>query len=212
MKIVRLVTNYFEENTYIVIDESTKQAAVIDPGMLGSVQQKTFDDYIAGKELTITQILLTHAHLDHCFGTNYVRNRYNVPVKAATEDAPLAMSLPEQSARFGIKMDMEPVIFDVNLSDGDIVEIGNGRLQVIATPGHSPGGVAFYDADDKSVFTGDSLFDGSIGRTDLEGGDHATLIESIKSKLLALPDDTVVLPGHGNHTTIGREKQSNPYL
>ena len=212
LKIKQFVCNPFDENTYLVIDETTHDAAVIDPGMFNDRERKAFDDFVEANNIHITQIINTHAHLDHCFGDNYVRDKYDVKVAASIGDAPLAASLGLQARRFGIVGGMDPVVIDTPLADGDIIRIGDSTMQVLAVPGHSKGGLALYSAEGRFVLSGDSLFQGSIGRTDLEGGSMPQLVSAVRQKLLSLPDDTVVLPGHGPHTTVGAEKRSNPFL
>lgn len=213
LNIVKFVFNNFGENTFLVIDSATRQAAVIDPGMLHGEEREAFDRYIKDNGLKLTQIILTHAHLDHVFGAGYVTDAYGVPVAAHADDLPLALKAPSQTARFGMAGVIDrPLEFDVTLKDGDIIRIGESTLEVLHVPGHSPGGIVLYDRADGVAFVGDSIFDGSIGRTDLEGGDYATLISSIKNRILTLPDDTVLLPGHGNATTVKKEKESNPFL
>lgn len=213
LKVKQFVFNYFEENTYLAIDDTTSQAAIIDPGMLRDSEKKEFDSFVAENGITLTQIILTHAHLDHCFGADYVKSQYNIPVKAHSSDAPLAQSLVEQANRFGLSSRLTSGIeFDVHLADGDVIEIGQSSLKVIHVPGHSPGGIILYDKEDKLAFVGDSIFEGSVGRTDLAGGNHTQLITSLKNKVLSLPDDTVLLPGHGRPTTVLQEKRHNPFL
>lgn len=213
MKIARLVVNPFEENTYLLIDEATLETAVVDPGMVTEDENRRFADYVERNKLKITQVLFTHGHLDHCFGANWVHKTYGATVKGAPEDIPLLQSLPAQAARFGMRKTTDDVVeIEVPLRDNDIIDIGDSKLQVIAVPGHSLGGLSFYNAKDGFVVTGDSLFDGAIGRTDLPGGNYATLVDAVTKRLLALPDATVVYPGHGPSTTIGKEKAYNPYL
>lgn len=208
-----VVLNNFEENTYIVTDQATGDTAIIDPGMLYESEKEYFAKYITDHNLRLTQVILTHAHLDHCFGADYVRSRYNVPVKLHKDDVPLVSILPEQARRFGMANVMDrPLEYDVELKDGDIIEIGKSRLKVLHVPGHSPGGIMLYDEEDSVAFVGDSIFRGSIGRTDLPGGDYATLINAIKSKIFTLPDNTVLLSGHGEPTDVATEKSSNPYF
>lgn len=211
-RLIHLPVNPFEVNTFILVDEATKDAIVIDPGMLYPEEHAKFDEIIKDEGLHLTQIVNTHLHLDHVFGANAVKDKYGVKLAASAADDAFGRSIADHAARFGIrKVDPRPVVRDIALADGDIITVGKGTLHVIAVPGHTPGGIALYCPEQKFVLTGDSLFRGSVGRTDL-GGDHAQLISSIKSKLLTLPDDTTVIPGHGPTTTIAAEKRTNPYL
>lgn len=213
LKVRKFIVNNFEENTYLVIDSETNKAAIVDPGMLTARERSRFDEFISKENIKIDQVILTHAHLDHCFGATYVHDQYGVPVKGHADDEPLLKGVKEQSARFGMAgvFTSEPS-FDVRLKDGDTIQIGDGALEVIHVPGHSPGGIALYSPADGFVIVGDSLFKGSIGRTDLPGGDHATLLDSINKRLFNLPGDTLVLPGHGLVTTIANEKATNPFF
>lgn len=204
--------NPFGECTYVVHDSATRRAVVVDPGMVDAAERAAFDAYLADNDLTLTAIVNTHLHLDHCFGANYVRDRYGVPVRAHAADAPLGMAMDEQLRRFGLPTIFGAVTINEPLAEGDVVAVGAEQLRVLHVPGHSPGGIALYSPEGGFVLTGDSLFCGSIGRTDLMGGDYATLIRAVTDKLLALPDATEVLPGHGPSTTIATERHSNPYL
>lgn len=211
LKIKRFVFSLFDVNTYLLIDESTKKAAVIDPAMYNEAENKRFDDYIKQEGVVVEQIINTHLHLDHCFGENFVKNQYGVPAKAHLNDMPLGQNIASQYAMFGMNGAGKEVTVDVPLNEGDTITIGDSTLSVIHVPGHSPGGIALYYKEGNTVLVGDSLFRGSIGRTDLYGN-HSQLINSIKTKLLTLPPQTVVLPGHGPSTTIAAEKNSNPFL
>ncbi|MCC8114151.1 MAG: MBL fold metallo-hydrolase [Bacteroidales bacterium] len=211
LRVKQFAFSMFGVNTYVVIDQATKEAAVIDPAMADPAEQKRFDDFIKESGAKITQIINTHLHLDHCFGENYVKDKYGVPVAANVDDAPLGESMALQYSKFGLKGDGANVHIDVPIKDGDIIHIGDSELKVITTPGHTPGGICLYSPDGKILLSGDTLFRGSVGRTDLEGGNHRDLINSIRHKLYALPDDVTVLPGHDAHTTIGWEKRNNPY-
>ncbi|MBD5252684.1 MAG: MBL fold metallo-hydrolase [Bacteroides sp.] len=212
MKITRFVFNMFGENSYVVFDPDTLDAAVIDPGMLQPRENEAIAKYIDDKRLTVRHIINTHLHLDHVFGVNFIKEKYGVKLAAGAADEPLLADLNASAAGFGIHSSFDPVTLDVKLKAGERIYLGKEYLEVISVPGHTPGGIALYAPESKVVFTGDSLFEGSVGRTDLPGGDHATLIKSIRENLLTLPDDTMVLPGHGDATTIGREKIANPYL
>ena len=210
-RIIHLAVNPFEENVLILVDEDTKDAIVIDPGMLYPEELQKFYEIIREEGLHLTQIVNTHQHLDHIFGANAVKDKYGIPLAASPSDDTFGQSVATHAARFGIKAGAKPVVRDIALADGDTITVGKSTLHVLAVPGHTPGGLAFYCPEQKFIITGDSLFRGSIGRTDL-GGDQATLVSSIRSKLLTLPDDTTVIPGHGPTTTIGAEKRHNPYI
>lgn len=202
----------FGVNTYLITDKDTGDTAVIDPGMIDAAEKREFDDYVSANNLKITQIINTHLHLDHCFGDNYVRDKYGVKVAANINDQPLGDDIPAQMARFGGRIKADPVKIDVALKDGDIIKIGSSELRVITTPGHSPGGISLYSAEGGFLISGDTLFRFGVGRTDLPGGDHNTLIKSIREKLMTLPDDTKVLPGHDRFSTIADERRNNPYI
>lgn len=213
LNIKQFVFNLFEENTYVVSDSATSDAIIIDPGMSRAEEHERLDAYVGEAGLKIKCIVLTHMHLDHCFGANGASKRYGAPIAASAGDAILGVSIAGQAARFGIYMpESEAVRASVELSDGDTVDVGGEELLVIGVPGHSRGGIALYSADGRVVFTGDSLFRRSIGRTDLPGGNHEALVESVTTRLLSLPYDTLVLPGHGPSTTIGEERLGNPFL
>lgn len=212
LKVKAFIFNPFGETTYVVYNPATLDAIVVDPGMGDASENAEFDSFIEEKKLKITGIVNTHMHLDHCFGANYVKDKYGVPVNAHVADAFLGSNIDDQARKFGIRLKGRDVMIDAPLADGDSIAIGDDRLAVIHTPGHSPGGICLYSADGKFLLAGDTLFQGSIGRTDLPGGNHAQLLNSIRTRLFTLPDDTIVLPGHGPATTIGDEKLHNPYF
>lgn len=202
----------FGEMTYVVYDAGSRETAVVDPGMLNDRETALLDSFLEQNCLTVTHILATHLHVDHVMGLSHLSERTGLGVTASLADGPLASRIAEQVQMFRLPLKLGKVEIAHPIADGDIIKIGNGELKVIAVPGHSQGSVAFYDAADGFVLTGDALFSGSIGRTDLPGGDYATLVRSITSRLLTLPPETIVYPGHGAATTIGREKEFNPYL
>lgn len=212
MKVSRFVFNMFGVNTYVVWDPESLEAAIIDPGMIDERERNALDGFIESRGLKATQLINTHSHLDHIFGNTYMKEKYGLEFKAHPADAFLANTLPEQSALFGLRMSLTPQGIDVELHDGDTLFLGKERMEVLGVPGHSPGGIALYCPESNFVITGDTLFPGSMGRTDLPKGDYATLADAIRRKLLTLPDSTVVLSGHGGETTIGNEKKSNPFL
>ena len=212
MKVSRFVFNMFGVNTYVVWDPESSEAAIIDPGMIDDQERRALDGFIESRKLKVTQLINTHSHLDHIFGNTYIKEKYGLEIKANPADAFLAETLPEQASRFGMRMSLRPQGIDVELHDGDTIFLGKERMEVLDVPGHSPGGIALYCPESNFVITGDTLFPGSMGRTDLPGGDYATLADAIRCKLLTLPESTVVLSGHGVETTIGNEKKSNPFL
>lgn len=214
LKIKKFAFNPFEESTYLVINPADGSTAVVDPGMFSAGEQATLDKFIADNKLTVTQLINTHLHVDHCIGNNYVSTRYGVKAHAHKDDAFLGERVAEQTRSFGVvKDDGAPsaVTIDVELKEGDSIAVGDDKLEVLHVPGHSPGSIALYSPTGGFVLTGDALFASSIGRTDLPGGDMRQLISSIRTRLYTLPDSTVVLPGHGPATTIGAEKKNNPF-
>lgn len=212
MKLVKFGFSLFGINTYVVVDEATKKCAVVDPGMIEPEEENALVNYIERNGLTVTQVINTHLHVDHAVGDKFVADKFKVPVLGHKSDETLGARMQQQAMMFGMREKLDAVSLTSYLEDGDKVKVGEGELDVLHVPGHSPGSIALYDPEGKYVIVGDALFDGSIGRTDLPGGDFGTLINSIRSKLLTLPDDTTVYPGHGPATTIGREKKYNPYL
>ena len=213
IKVKQFCFNPFAESAFVISDTESGQAIAVDPGMLDVREQQALDYYISVNQLSLTQVVNTHLHLDHCFGDNYVRSKYGVKVAAHPDDAFLGKTLTEQAARFGIPASMvSDVEIDVPLKDGDTISVGQYNLHVLHVPGHSPGSIALYSPEGNFLISGDALFKHSIGRTDLPGGSLDTLLASINNKLLTLPDQTQVLPGHYEFTTIGEEKKFNPYI
>ncbi len=213
LKIKRFEFNLFGVNTYVVFDTATLQAAVVDPGMDNPDICEKFGEWIAAQQLQVVMLVNTHLHIDHTMGNAYVRERYGVGLTACADDAPLGEHIPQQARAFRLRnVPAEPVRPDIEVKQGDFLWLGDEKLEVLQVPGHSPGSIALYSASAGFVITGDALFRGSVGRTDLAGGDHAQLISSIRSRLLSLPPATVVYPGHGPATTIAAELASNPFL
>ena len=212
MQVAVFQFSMFGINTYLIFDPDRKECAIIDPGMSSPEEEKAIENFIAEKGLTLTQIINTHLHIDHVAGIPFLREKYGAPVLAHEGDKFLGERLSEQAGMFGLNMDLGEIEISEYLKAGDRINIGSGHLEVISVPGHSKGSIALYDPEGKYLISGDALFRGSIGRTDLPGGNYRELIDSIEQFLLTLPDDTVVLPGHGPATTIGEEKRSNPFL
>ncbi len=208
LKVLLCPVTPFQQNCSIVIDGDSGKAAVVDPG--GDVPQLL--EAIKEAEVTIEKILLTHGHIDHAGGADELRSVLGVKIEGPHRaDTFLLDSLPESGARFGI-IGARAVTPDRWLEDGDAVTVGGLDFKVITAPGHSPGSVVFFNAENKFALMGDVLFQGSIGRTDLPGGDHAKLLASIREKILPLGDDVMFLPGHGNASQIGQERLNNPFL
>ena len=212
MEIAIFQLSLFGINTYLLFDEDEKKCAVIDPGMSNPEEEKAIENFISEKGLTLTHIINTHLHIDHVAGVPFLKKKFGAPVLAHKGDEFMGQRLADQARMFGMNMNLDNIEISQYLEDGDIIKIGNGELEVISVPGHSKGSIALYDKKDGFLISGDALFQGSIGRTDLPGGNYSELITNINNRLLTLPDDTVVFPGHGPSTTIGREKRSNPFL
>ena len=192
----------------LIWNEATRSAVVID----ATDDPTPFLELVRNRGLTLKALLLTHAHFDHAAGTERVSRETGLVPRLNRDDWGLYAAMPEWGLRFGIEI-AAPAIAPQDLADGEVLEIDDGfRLDVLHTPGHTPGQVAFYNAALGLVVVGDTLFFGSVGRTDFPGGSMEQLQRSIRTRLYALPDETVVVPGHGPHTTIGREKRNNPYV
>lgn len=212
MQIAIFQFSLFGINTYLIFDPDSKECVVVDPGMSNPEEEEAIENFISEKGLTLTQIINTHLHIDHVAGVPFLRRKYGAPLLAHEEDEPLGKSIAEQSRMFGLNLPVSDIEISEYLKAGDTIKIGTGELRVLSVPGHSKGSIALYDPEGKFLISGDALFKGSIGRTDLPGGNYKELIDSISSELLSLPDDTVVFPGHGPSTTIGAEKTANPFL
>lgn len=194
-------------NAYLVRDETTGDTVLIDPGDEAARLLAALEAVGAAPR----EIWLTHAHFDHLGAVAAVRETYPVPVRLHPADAPLYAAAAEQAAMFGLRV-RPPGVAPVDLADGERLPLGTHGFEVVHTPGHAPGHVAFFDAVAGVVFSGDALFRGSVGRTDLPWCDPAALDRSLRERMLGLPDATRVLPGHGPETTIGLERRTNPFL
>lgn len=210
LQVHQLTFNPFSENTYLIENEN-KEVIIIDPGMYDDAENIRFDQYINENGLIPTQLILTHAHLDHIFGVNHINALYGFVPMLHRGDQPVYESAEITTRNYGLHMNPLPTP-NYSLEEGRSVMHGENEIKVLFTPGHSPGSVSFILENEKIIIGGDVLFQGSIGRTDLPGGDYNTLMSSIKTKLLPLGDDYLVYSGHGPMTTIGQEKVSNYYL
>lgn len=212
MKIKTFEFNPLAVNTYVLSDE-TGECVIIDAACFYPDEKIILIDYIIDNDLVVKHLINTHLHFDHLFGVNTIIDQFEVQMEANENDAFLLRDMAQQMKLFGFGATNEtaPVI-KKQLNDGDTILFGNQKLIVLAVPGHSPGSLAFYSEKEGCVFSGDALFNSSIGRTDLPGGNFSQLIESIREKLFTLPSDTIVYPGHGPATTIGNEKKFNPFM
>ena len=211
MKIHRLPNNPLEENTYVV-SFADRQAVIIDCGAMYSEEKQRISDYIRDKELTLVAHLLTHGHFDHCFGVRWVWETYGLKPVLAREDAFLFEGQAVQLRKLtGMDFPGEPFTEYLPLAEYNLRPL---HCRALPTPGHTPGGTCylFSEGDETALFSGDTLFRGSVGRTDHDGGDMLTQLQSIRTQLLPLPNDLTVFPGHGPRTTIGVEKQYNMFL
>ena len=199
-----------QENTYVLYNDDHK-AIIIDPGCYFSAEQETLKNFIKDTGLTPERLLNTHSHLDHVFGNKWVHDTWGLEMWLHPDEEQMLKLAPISGEKWGLPFDnyKGPLHF---LNHGDTVKLGDDELKVLFTPGHSPGSICFYCEKQKILIGGDVLFRESIGRTDIPGGDHATLLKSIREQLFVLPDDVVVYSGHGVPTTIGYEKRNNPFL
>ncbi|MFZ7146144.1 MAG: MBL fold metallo-hydrolase [Bacteroidota bacterium] len=210
LKINSFTFNPFQENTYILSDENN-QCVIVDPGCYTEEEKSELSDFIESGKLTPLKILLTHAHIDHILGINFLAGKYDLPIVMNSIEIELLRSAGIYGQMWGIQVEPSPDPTEF-LKDGDKFRFGNIELEVLFTPGHSPGSLSYFHRPSKQLISGDVLFNGSIGRTDLPGGNFDTLLKSILTKLYTLDEDVVVYSGHGPTTTIGREKRSNPFV
>ena len=211
MTIKTFTFNPIQENTFLVYDE-TLEAVVIDAGCISKIEKRALQQYIENNNLILKRVLNTHLHFDHQFGNRFLFDTFGIEPEAGKEDEYLLENVIAQTRSFGMDVDEEAQPLGGYITENQEIKFGNTTLKVFHVPGHSPGSMAFYVEKEGVLFAGDVLFRGSIGRTDLPGGDYATMIRSITEKLLPLPDSTVVYSGHGPQTTIGFEKKNNPFL
>lgn len=206
MEIKRFVCNIFDENTYVIWDAASREAAIIDPGMADTSEEKAIDSFIADNRLKIKYILLTHAHLDHTFGAAHAKEVYGTEILGHNGDGELARNLDGQARMFHLPYRLKPLEIDRYLADNERIALGAEELVAMNLPGHSEGSLAYYAPQSDFVLTGDVLFNNGVGRTDLPGGSSQKLFSSIMTRLFTLPDSTTVFAGHGAPTTIGAEK------
>ena len=204
--------NMLQENTYVVSD-GTRECVIIDCGAYYPEERKAIVNYINAEQLKPVHLLCTHGHLDHCFGNNTIYDAFGLKPELHVADEFLAADLAYQASDFfGMDYSYPTPPIGRFLADGDTITFGSHSLKVLHTPGHTPGGIVFYCDEEHIAFTGDTLFRMSIGRTDFKGSSWQDMLQSLRTVIATLPDNTIVLSGHGPRTTIGEEKRSNPYL
>ncbi len=202
--------NPFLENTYVLYDE-TKEAIIIDPGCYEKKERDLLVAFVLKENLNVKFLVNTHCHIDHVLGNEFVKRQFKVPLLMHQNEIPVLKAVSVYASNYGFP-GYEESVADQLLKESDYLKFGNSKLEILLVPGHAPGHLVFYDADTATCIGGDTLFQNSIGRTDLPGGDHDTLLKAIKEKMFSLPDEVEVFPGHGPSTTIGYEKTHNPFV
>lgn len=216
--IKRFTFNHYEVNCYVVFDDriptagEMRQCAIVDPACEASFEDSQLLQYLDEQSLTPTMVLLTHAHVDHIAGLRQVCEHFKLPVTMHRDGRKLLRQAEAYGAIMGFAVDNMEDLDVVEIEDGEVLKVGGLDVECRYVPGHCPGSMCFVVASDKAVITGDALFHFSIGRTDLPGGDYATLIDKLKTRVLTLPDDYTVLPGHGIESQIGKERKYNSFL
>ena len=210
ISIEKFIFNDFQVNTFILWDE-TKDCLIVDPGCFTLEERNDFMEYFSKNKLKPVKIINTHCHVDHILGNAFIFKNFNIPTAAHKDEQYLLEGIVEYGQMLGFMVDRPP---DINeyLEEDSMVKFGKSKLKILHVPGHSRGSIALYSPDQKFIIAGDVLFYGGIGRTDLPGGNYDTLINSIKTKILTLPGDVIVYPGHGPSTTVKAETDTNPFL
>ena len=212
MEVKQFVLNPFSMNCYIYFDENSKEGVIIDPAADSIQEKEMILDYIKKNGIRIMYIINTHGHIDHILGNKFAKDSFNVPVLMHKKDEFLISASKEQSRFFGLDFP-EPPPIDKYIEDNYVLSVNGARLKFINTPGHSPGSVCIIDHENKNVFCGDLIFKNSVGRTDIQGGDFVTLLDSVKNKLFGVcGDDYLLYPGHLEKTNVKDEKEQNPFL
>ncbi len=212
MKTAKFTVNPFSMNCYIYYDESSKDAVIIDPGAFTDEEKTAITDFVSANDLSISRIINTHGHIDHVLGNSFAKETFNKPICMNEDDLFLLEGSREQARFFGLEIPPLPAV-DEFMKQGEKIKVGNVELEIIKTPGHSPGSVCLIDKKNKNVFCGDLIFHNSVGRTDIPGGNYKVLISSIRDVLFTnAGDDFVLFPGHMEETSVGEEKNYNPFL
>lgn len=212
LKLEQFIFNPFSENTFVVYDDEAKECVIIDAGCSNAGEENQLFGFIDSHRLKPLMVISTHGHIDHILGNPAVKKKYGIPVAAHEGVKSNFLAAERQSRFFGMAFNGTCELPDKYLKDNEIIKIGESTLEVICTPGHAEGSVSLYAEIEGWVFTGDALFNRSIGRTDLQGGNYETLRTSIRERLFRLPDDTTVFPGHGESTTIFDEQRYNMFI
>src|SRR4030095_10536063 len=207
----RFTVNPFAMNCYVYWDEQTKEGVIIDPGAYEESEKEEILSYIKINGIDIKRILNTHGHIDHILGNDWAKKTFNVPLLMHEDDLPLIKNALKQGEMFDVSFP-EPPLPDKFINPDESIKFGNAVFKLLHTPGHSPGSVCFVDENEKIIFGGDTVFRGSIGRTDLWMGDINILLDSIRNNIFKYQDDYLILPGHMEETTIGEEKEHNPFI
>lgn len=210
MQIKSFTFNPFQENTLVVFDE-TNEAVIFDPGCFEKQEYLKLTDFIEENNLQVKVLINTHCHIDHVLGNAYIKRKFQIPLWIHRNEIPVLKSVSAYAPSYGFP-GYEESEADEFIDEKDTLKFGNTSLEIRFVPGHAPGHLVFYHQPSKTCIGGDTLFKDSIGRTDLPGGEPDTLINAIKKQLFTLPDDTVIYPGHGPTTTIGYEKENNPFV
>jgi glyoxylase-like metal-dependent hydrolase (beta-lactamase superfamily II) len=211
IQIQKFTFNLFSENTFVLWDDKTKECAIVDPGCSDQQEENELESFVAENNLSVKYLINTHCHIDHILGCEFVKQKFNPIYYAPELDIPLIENSKMQADMVGIDFSIS-ILPEKYLDENEDLKLGETALKFLFTPGHTPGEFCIFIPDIKTCITGDVLFFDSIGRTDLWGGNYETLMKSINDKLLTLPDETIIYPGHGDKSTIGREKQFNPFL
>lgn len=209
-KIRKFTFNPFSENTFLLISDS-RNAIVFDPGCYEKSEQEELSNYIEKENLKPVRLINTHCHIDHVLGNSFVKNKYGLKLECHQIEEQMLKAVESYSSNYGFS-NYSPASVDAYIKEGDKIKLDEVELKVLFVPGHSPGHLVFYDADGGYCIGGDVLFQNSIGRTDLPGGDHDALLKNIREKMFTLPEDTIIYTGHGPETTIGAEKKHNPFF
>lgn len=211
IQIKSFVFNPYQENTYVLYDEKSRDCLIVDPGMDGPAEERMLQSFIEEEGLNPVLLLNTHCHIDHVLGNHYVFEQWGLIPQFHKNEVPILVAVDNYAPQMGIRYETSPIPTTF-LEEGQNIDFGAHTLKVIFAPGHSPGHVCYFSEAQNFLLGGDVLFRNSIGRTDLPGGNHEILLRSIETQLYTLPEETIVYPGHGPHTTIGFEKKTNPFV